>query len=133
MINITISCDFCGKDSGFTVSCSPGNLLNNYKVFKDDLITAKFWVYHTFNKRWYCPECAEYRNAYEGDRVKYNRDNLSGWHYTEANDLPPLDRDGISETVLNQDGKEVFYSNRTGWLEHDAMQTVRVFKWRYTW
>jgi nucleoside-diphosphate-sugar epimerase len=34
MINITISCDFCGKDSGFTVSCSPGNLLNNYKVFK---------------------------------------------------------------------------------------------------
>lgn len=133
MIKFELYCDFCGAKYEDNAKSSPGDLLRSYKNLKEDAI-ASDWVYHTWNKRLYCPECAEYRNAYEGDLKYKNGENFPGWHYVAANDLPPLDNTGISETVHNQEGKEVFYTRNSGWLYKDPSAVGKtyapVYKWR---
>lgn len=130
MINIKINCDFCNVEFEEKTKAYPHNLLQAYGTLKNSA-ELKNWVYLTGNKRWYCPECAEVRNAYSKEKVSFNRNNMEGWHYTELNDFPPIVRDGITENVISQDGDEVWFSMRLGWLKADEMQQVRVYKWRY--
>lgn len=130
MITIKINCDFCNTEFEEKVKSYPQQLLQNYGALKNSA-ELKNWVYFSGNKRWYCPECAELRNAYTKDKAYLNRDNNPGWHYTELNDFPPIVRDGITENVINQDEDEVWFSMRLGWLKVDEMQQVRVYKWRY--
>lgn len=130
MINIKINCDFCNVEFEEKTKAYPHNLLQAYGTLKNSA-ESKNWIYFKGNKRWYCPECAEVRNAYTGNKASLNRDNNPGWHYTDLNDFPPIVRDGITENVINQDGDEVWFSMRVGWLKVDEMQQVRVYKWRY--
>lgn len=138
MIKLSLRCDFCFKTFESETYFFPANLLHNYKALKCQAIEAG-WVYHTSNKRLYCPNCAEYRNAYEGELTYKNRDNYPGWHYPEsgrAQDLPSTEN-GVSETVINQDGDEVFWATNSGWLYSDPVVAERagspyakVYKWK---
>ena len=130
MVHISIRCDFCDVEFKEKVKSYPQQLLQNYGALKN---SAEFedWVYSSGNKRWYCPECAEIRNAYSKDKVNLNRDKMEGWHYTELNDFPPIDRDGITQNVLDQEGREVWFSLRLGWCKANVAEKVRVYKWRY--
>ena len=130
MIHICIKCDFCGIEFNETIKSYPQRLLQNYGALKNSA-EMKNWVYSKSNKRWYCPECAEVRNAYEKDKAHLNRSNMEGWHYTELNDFPPIVRDGITDTVIDQDGEEVWFSMRLGWCKENEMSLKKVYKWRY--
>ena len=130
MITIKINCDFCNAEFEEKVKSYPQQLLQNYGALKNSA-ELKNWVYFSGNKRWYCPECAEVRNAYTKDKASLNRDNNPSWHYTELNDFPPIVRDGITENVINQDGDEVWFSMRLGWLKADEMEHAKVYKWKY--
>lgn len=130
MINIKIDCDFCNAGFEEKSKAYPRNLLQVYGTLKNSA-ELKNQVYSSGNRKWYCPECAEVRNAYTGDKAALNRDNNFGWHYTELNDFPPIVRDGITEHVINQVGDEVWFSMRLGWLTADEMEYVKVYKWKY--
>lgn len=130
MINIKIDCDFCNAEFEEKSKAYPRNLLQVYGTLKNSA-ELKNWVYSSGNRKWYCPECAEVRNAYTGDKAVLNRDNNLGWHYTELNDFPPIVRDGSTEHVINQAGDEVWFSMRLGWLTADEMEHVKVYKWKY--
>ena len=141
MIKLTLRCDFCVKVFESETYFFPANLLHNYKALKCQAI-EEGWVYHTSNKRLYCPNCAEYRNAYEGELAYKNRDNNPGWHYISpegierVQELPPIEK-GVSETVINQDGDEVFWGHNSRWLYKDPAVAERVgshyakvYKWK---
>ena len=135
MVKIEICCDFCGKKWVQSSTAFPKDILKGYKKMKDNALRY-FWAYHSWNERWYCPRCAEYRNAYEGKLKGGNRENLKeDWHYVEDHDFPPFTTEGIGVTVLNQDNKEVFYTNNCGWLYYDPSKVGQtyadVYKWRY--
>lgn len=136
MVKIEIQCDFCGKVwTKYGTTFFPKDILRSYKGIKDSAI-RNFWVYHSWNKRWYCPRCAEYRNAYEGELEYKNRENLKeNWHYVADKDFPPFIKSDVGVTVLNQDNKEVFYTNNCGWLYHDPSEVGKtyadVYKWKY--
>ena len=139
MIKLSINCDFCNTIFESTIRSYPGDLLQSYKELKGRA-TEKGWVYHTSNKRLYCPNCAAYRNAYEGELSSRNRNNNPGWHYVNPegvyeNDVPEM-VNGVSMTVINQDGDEVFWGN-CGWLYADPEAAKRagssyakVYRWR---
>lgn len=127
MINIKIDCDFCNAEFEEKSKAYPRNLLQVYGTLKNSA-ELKNWVYSSGNRKWYCPECAEVRNAYTGDKAALNRDNNLSWHYTELNDFPPIVRDGITEHVINQSGDEVWFSMRLGWLTADEMEHVKVYR-----
>lgn len=140
MIKLTLRCDFCFKVFESETYFFPANLLHNYKVLKHQAI-EEGWVYHTSNKRLYCPHCAEYRNAYEGELASKNRDNNPGWHYVSPEGCPiteiPKTKNGVSETVINQDGDEVFWAINSGWIYSDPKAAERVgspyakvYKWK---
>lgn len=135
MVKIEIQCDFCGKVWTQYGTTFPKDILQCYKSIKDDAI-RNFWVYHTWNERMYCPQCAEYRNAYEGELEYKNRENLKeNWHYIADKDFPPFTKGDVGVTVLDQDNKEVFYTNNCGWLYHDPSEVGKtyadVYKWKY--
>ena len=130
MIHMYIKCDFCDVEFNENIKSYPQQLLQNYGALKNSA-EMKNWVYSTCNKRWYCPECAEVRNAYDKDKAHLNRDHMEGWHYTELNDFPPIVRDGLTDTVIDQDGDEVWFSMRLGWCKEDEMKLKKVYKWRY--
>jgi hypothetical protein len=135
MVSIKINCDFCNAEFEEKVKTYPHNLLQKYGVLKNSA-ESKNWIYHSWNKRWYCPRCAEYRNAYEGKLEDKNRENLKeDWHYVEDKDFPPFTKEGVGVTVLDQDNKEVFYTKNCGWLYHDPSEVgqtyAEVYKWRY--
>lgn len=130
MINIKIDCDFCNTEFEEKSKAYPRNLLQVYGTLKNSA-ELKNWVYSSGNRKWYCPECAEVRNAYTGDKATLNRNNNLDWHYTELNDFPPIVRDGSTEHVINQTGDEVWFSIGLGWLTADEMEHVKVHKWKY--
>jgi len=138
VIKLSLRCDFCFKVFDSETYSFPVNLLHTYKALKCQAI-EEGWVYHTSNKRLYCPNCAEYRNAYEGELASKNRNNNPGWHYPESGrvqDMPLIEK-GVSETVINQDGDEVFWGTNSGWLYKDPAVAERagspyakVYKWK---
>lgn len=135
MVKLEICCDFCGKTWAQRSTVFPKDILKGYKNMKDNALRY-FWAYHSWNEKWYCPRCAEYRNAYEGKLKGGNRENLKeDWHYVEDKDFPPFTTKGVGVTVLNQDNKEVFYTNNCGWLYHDPSKVGQtyadVYKWKY--
>ena len=131
MTYIYFKCDFCGKTYDKEESCSAQQLMQTFANLRHIAEKQDYWVYNKYNKRWYCPECAELRNAYEGERAHLNRDNMEGWHYTELNDFPPIVRDGLTDTVIDQDGEEVWFSMRLGWCKENEMSLKKVYKWKY--
>ena len=68
MINIKIDCDFCNAEFEEKSKAYPRNLLQVYGTLKNSA-ELKNWVYSSGNRKWYCPECAEVRNAYTGDKA----------------------------------------------------------------
>jgi hypothetical protein len=130
MVKIEILCNVCQKIFRKSKICKPNNIEQSYYNLRDTAIKND-WVYEESEDSYYCPECAEFRNLYKGKRASMNRENNPDWHYTELGDLPPIIREGITDTVIDQNGQEVFYSQNCGWLKEDEMVVVKVYKWKY--
>ena len=113
MIKLSLRCDFCFKVFESKTYFFPENLLHNYKVLKCQAI-EEGWVYHTSNKRLYCPNCAAYRNAYEGELASKNRDNNPGWHYVSPEGSPiieiPKKKNEDSENEINTERDKEFWT-----------------------
>lgn len=135
LIKIEICCDFCDRIWVQRGKASFKELPKCYERMKDNAIKM-FWVYQSGKDLWYCPRCAEYRNAYEGKLKGGNRENQKeDWHYVEDKDFPPFTTEGVGVTVLNQNNREVFYTRNCGWLYRDPSEVGQtyadVYKWKY--